>query len=853
MITCKIHGQCLTVAQPRTVSDTIDYIGLEAEFSPDWDEMTSIWAHIADVSGTVYDFLLHDGRAEWLNLAAGEYRIYFHGTDGSRRITTEERTITVKSTGVLDGEPLPEIAPSAAEQIAADAAEAREIAQSVRDDADAGLFNGPQGERGPQGEQGERGERGPQGERGEQGVPGPQGEPGEVTADGIRDALGYTPADDEDVDEIKGDLASLEGRVEDLEEGGAAAGLTTELRINQNVYNVAIGADGWSTSADKRTFATGYAKVDGTPSASVASGYSVDVIGYDADFVLTSDTPDYVRFVIHAPTESTVGTIRTASGFVASGCIETYNVKVDCSSSKLIEGEIQSDTDAVHNVNILCGLEEIISQAGGGTINIGVGQFALSETMPIKMRSFVNIKGAGINATRLVKTSVSAKGRTAVFMAQGMDENYTDTFTTDFQHTDFTIDCSQWKAATSQYENGMKAYQGHYCKRALFDHLQIIDSPATGFGIDYCHEVTITNCIFENCGRSWGTLSDNGCNAIGIGTGVWAEENVVIANNIINNSGRHGIFIESQSAKSESKAKWVPLAKGQTITGNVIKNGRWCGIGVYWGNNVTITGNAIYNCRGAGILLYKQLKGIAVNGNTVEGCGTPSADLGNYGYRIATADMGGIRMDMSAMLIESITANVSVVGNACYGNSGYGIAKVGTDPSEMVLISDNVSDGISLSGGGSYYRATDNLTKNDIVAVGLFEDSVIDGYTPAPTDVVIDWSTVDVRYGNFNSSGQWANNGNDEYRTAFIPLPDDIATVDITASASNRVLYSWLSADFSLSEGANIPYIGAPRQEVTVGQSVIVAKPENAKLVIVLMKTASGTFTPANMVLKHGE
>lgn len=237
MIVCKIHGQCLTVAQPRTVSDTIDYIGLQAEFSPDWDEMTSIWAHIADASGTVYDFLLHDGRAEWLNLAAGEYRVYFHGTDGERRITTEERTITVKPTGVLDGEPLPEIAPSAAEQIAADAAEALEIAQSVRDDADAGVFDGPQGERGPQGEQGERGERGPQGEQGPQGAPGPQGpqgEPGEVTAAGIRDALGYTPADVADVNEIKGDLSQIDNRVTVLEHTGGGGGSDNVLDSDSN-------------------------------------------------------------------------------------------------------------------------------------------------------------------------------------------------------------------------------------------------------------------------------------------------------------------------------------------------------------------------------------------------------------------------------------------------------------------------------------------------------------------------------------------------------------------------------------------------------------------------------------------
>lgn len=54
--------------------------------------------------------------------------------------------------------------------------DAVDVAASVRDDADAGLFNGEKGDTGPQGPQGPIGETGPQGPRGEQG---PQGEKGD--------------------------------------------------------------------------------------------------------------------------------------------------------------------------------------------------------------------------------------------------------------------------------------------------------------------------------------------------------------------------------------------------------------------------------------------------------------------------------------------------------------------------------------------------------------------------------------------------------------------------------------------------------------------------------------------------
>lgn len=79
--------------------------------------------------------------------------------------------------------------------------ETKEIAQSVRTDADNGVFKGEKGEKGdtgpagPKGEQGERGlqgpkgeqgERGPQGLQGEQGIQGSQGPQGEQGIQGIQ-------------------------------------------------------------------------------------------------------------------------------------------------------------------------------------------------------------------------------------------------------------------------------------------------------------------------------------------------------------------------------------------------------------------------------------------------------------------------------------------------------------------------------------------------------------------------------------------------------------------------------------------------------------------------------------------
>ena len=103
------------------------------------------------------------------------------------------------------------------------------IAQSVRDDADAGLFDGKPGENGRDGVDGKDGApgkdgtsathswngtvltitsasgtssadlKGDKGDKGEQGIPGPAGSVDNLTAENIQSALGYTPADSADL------------------------------------------------------------------------------------------------------------------------------------------------------------------------------------------------------------------------------------------------------------------------------------------------------------------------------------------------------------------------------------------------------------------------------------------------------------------------------------------------------------------------------------------------------------------------------------------------------------------------------------------------------------------------------
>lgn len=97
---------------------------------------------------------------------AGTGELTFAGyTDGVRQISVSQ-IYRVATTAGVSGTAPAEPTPNIVQQILSAASNAEEIAQSVRDDADAGKFNGPQG---PKGDTGPIGPQGPQGPKGDTG------------------------------------------------------------------------------------------------------------------------------------------------------------------------------------------------------------------------------------------------------------------------------------------------------------------------------------------------------------------------------------------------------------------------------------------------------------------------------------------------------------------------------------------------------------------------------------------------------------------------------------------------------------------------------------------------------------
>lgn len=151
MIELSLKGQKLAVHTPLVVAGTVDYLTVQIHRdSPEWEGLS---LHIFFQHGNRTYELLTDGdfigTDAHLNLFAGEWSVSvvgyeFDGDEMVEKVTTNTIGLTVAPAPPDAGESLPDTPPSAFERVEA-------IARSVRDDADAGLFNGAKGDTGDQG------------------------------------------------------------------------------------------------------------------------------------------------------------------------------------------------------------------------------------------------------------------------------------------------------------------------------------------------------------------------------------------------------------------------------------------------------------------------------------------------------------------------------------------------------------------------------------------------------------------------------------------------------------------------------------------------------------------------------
>lgn len=207
MIICQVTGAAITVAQNELLTTgMVQAVPVRFCFSPQWAALDRTAVFTAGTV-SVSCLLGEDNQCfiPWECLTrAGEYlRVGVYGTRGEKMVLpTVSCLLGPICTGTQPEENTPtEATPTLVQSLLTKAEAAVSVADALRTDADAGLFNGRDGkdgtngkdgkdgqngapgEAGPQGPKGDTGETGPQGPKGETGETGPQGpkgDPGEA-------------------------------------------------------------------------------------------------------------------------------------------------------------------------------------------------------------------------------------------------------------------------------------------------------------------------------------------------------------------------------------------------------------------------------------------------------------------------------------------------------------------------------------------------------------------------------------------------------------------------------------------------------------------------------------------------
>lgn len=219
MIICQVTGAAITVAQNELLTTgMVQAIPVRFCFSPQWAALDRTAVFTAGTV-SVSCLLGEDNQCfiPWECLTrAGEYlRVGVYGTRGEKMVLpTVSCLLGPICTGTQPEENTPtEATPTLVQSLLTKAEAAVSVADALRTDADAGLFNGRDGKdgtngkdgkdgqngapgetgpQGPKGDPGETGPQGPKGETGETGPQGPKGDPGETGPQGPKGDPGET-------------------------------------------------------------------------------------------------------------------------------------------------------------------------------------------------------------------------------------------------------------------------------------------------------------------------------------------------------------------------------------------------------------------------------------------------------------------------------------------------------------------------------------------------------------------------------------------------------------------------------------------------------------------------------------
>lgn len=306
----------------------------------------------------------------------------------------------------------------------------------------------------------------------------------------------------------------------------------------------------------------------------------------------------------------------------------------------------------------------------------------LKLTAPILPKNNVVLIGQGVGSTVLMPygTATAIDSSSSASLGSPL---------TNFHVRDLELDGTN-QSNGGVYTSNIKGTNMPFSTQCSWANIYIHDSFATGLGADHLVNCYGRNVLTYNCGRA-NSGSDPGGAGIGIGTGYHTDEPQVWEGCTTLNSGRCGIFFESQNGTR---------SKGIRVIGHYAANCGEHGIADAGASNLVVQGGQSAYNTGSGFAVYRGTYGTPSTGPNP---GTSGQVIGLQCY---SNNGRGIHLDFSSA--TTALQNYTVRGCKISNNALHGIhvAAGASQAVSGVYITDNevwlnTQAGVMVSGSGA--------------------------------------------------------------------------------------------------------------------------------------------------------
>lgn len=298
----------------------------------------------------------------------------------------------------------------------------------------------------------------------------------------------------------------------------------------------------------------------------------------------------------------------------------------------------KSEKDIKNNTRVLQNAMDKVSSTGGGTVYLPSGTYYFNqggtsskkEKFVIKCKDNVKLKGSGIkgsNATILKplysNNNSSVTGGLDMFYFNNYSESnfkMTDKDRFNITYTDYN---GKLQTLTNQkiyldnadfedfiidgidaynkygYDTTGKGFMINLFRDCDWNNVVVMNTDATGFGMDCPINSTVSNSVAINCGKA-ATESSGGASGFGIGTGYSNNEYLIIKNSYSFNNKKFGFFFEHQGRFTNSNHYPATTSKGFVVS-NSVAGGNYADFGglkaydVTYEGSIGVTGSGNYS------------------------------------------------------------------------------------------------------------------------------------------------------------------------------------------------------------------------------------------------------------------